>query len=73
MSQDWKKLCSSSQLAAASMIMGILNENGITAKILNKQDSSFVFMGKVEVHVPSSQFEAALAIIKELSLEQVEL
>jgi len=73
MSQDWKKLCSSSQLAAASMIMGILNENGIAAKTLNKQDSAFVFMGKVEVHVPIAQFEQALQLIKELSLDQVEL
>ena len=46
--QDWKKVFSSSQLAASSMVMGILNENEIPAKTLNKQDSSYVFLGEVE-------------------------
>ena len=47
--QDWKKIFSSSQLTSASMVMGILNDNDIPAKTLNKQDSSYVFLGEVEV------------------------
>ena len=34
--QDWKKIFSSSQLTSASMVMGILNDNDIPAKTLNK-------------------------------------
>ena len=61
--QDWKKVFSSSQLAASSMVMGILNENEIPAKTLNKQDSSYVFLGEVEVYVPLEMFEKAQALI----------
>ena len=61
--QDWKKVFSSSQLAASSMVMGILNENEIPAKTLNKQDSSYVFLGEVEVYVPLDLYEKAQVLI----------
>lgn len=61
--QDWKKVFSSSQLAASSMVMGILNENEIPAKTLNKQDSSYVFLGEVEVYVPLDLHEKAQVLI----------
>jgi hypothetical protein len=61
--QDWKKVFSSSQLAASSMVMGILNENEIPAKTLNKQDSSYVFLGEVEVYVPLDLYEKAEMLI----------
>ncbi len=61
--QDWKKVFSSSQLTDSSMVMGILNENEIAAKTLNKQDSSYVFLGEVEVYVPSDMFEKAQVLI----------
>jgi hypothetical protein len=61
--QDWKKIFSSTQLAASSMVMGILNENEIPAKTLNKQDSSYVFLGEVEVYVPLDMYEKAQALI----------
>ena len=70
--QDWKKVFSSTQLATASMVMGILNENGIAAKLLNKQDSSFVFLGKVEVYVQETQYDIALQVIQDLNLTSVE-
>ena len=70
--QDWKKVFSSIQLATASMVMGILNENGIAAKVLNKQDSSFVFLGKVEVYVQEAQYDIALQVIQDLNLTSVE-
>ena len=61
--QDWKKVFSSSQLASSSMVMGILNENEIPAKTLNKQDSSYVFLGEVEVYVPLDLYEKAQTLI----------
>jgi hypothetical protein len=70
--QDWKKVFSSTQLATASMVMGILNENGIAAKVLNKQDSSFVFLGKVEVYVQEAQYDIALQVIQDLNLTSIE-
>jgi hypothetical protein len=69
--QDWKKVFSSAQATTASMVMGILNENGIAAKLLNKQDSSFVFLGKVEVYVQENQYDIALKVINDLNLTSV--
>lgn len=71
--QDWKKVYSSTQLAAASMVMGILNENGIVAKTLNKQDSSFVFLGKIEVHVPALEYDKALTLIQTIQVDDTSL
>jgi predicted glycosyltransferase involved in capsule biosynthesis len=70
--QDWKKIFSSTQLAASSMVMGILNENEIPAKTLNKQDSSYVFLGEVEVYVPLDMFEKAQALISTIQFNTVQ-
>ena len=70
--QDWKKVFSSTQLAASSMVMGILNENDIPAKTLNKQDSSYVFLGEVEVYVPLDMFEKAQALISTIQFNTVQ-
>lgn len=69
MTQDWKKVFSSSALAQSSIVMGLLNENDIPAKTLNKQDSSYVFLGEVEVYVPIAYFEKAEALINTLDLD----
>ena len=70
--QDWKKVFSSTQLAASSMMMGILNENDIPAKTLNKQDSSYVFLGEVEVYVPLDMYEKAQALISTIQFNTVQ-
>jgi hypothetical protein len=67
--QDWKMIYSSSQLATASIVTSLLNENGIPAKALDKQDSSFVFMGKIEVLVPLAMYEKAVEILKTIELD----
>lgn len=64
--QDWKKVFSSQQLAVASMVMGILNENEIPAKSMNKKDSSYVFLGEIEIYVPANLYEAAVNLINTL-------
>jgi hypothetical protein len=71
--QGWKKVFSSSQLAASSMVMGILNENEIPAKTLNKQDSSYVFLGEVEVYVPLDMYEKAQALISTIQFNATQL
>ena len=69
---DSKKVFSSTQLAASSMVMGILNENEIPAKTLNKQDSSYVFLGEVEVYVPLDMYEKAQALISTIQFNTVQ-
>ncbi len=66
--QDWKKVFSSQELAVASMVMGILNENEIPARSMNKKDSSYVFLGEIEIYVPAPMYEAAVDFINTLQL-----
>lgn len=66
--QDWEKVFSSQQLAIASMVMGILNENEIPAQSMNKKDSSYVFLGEVEIYVPADKYEVSMALINTLEL-----
>jgi hypothetical protein len=60
---DWKKVYSSTQLSVASIVAGLLIEQDIQANVLNKIDSSYVFLGEVEVYVPASDYEKALTIV----------
>ena len=69
---NWKKVFSSSQLAVASMVSGILMEKQIQTNVLNKIDSSYVFLGEVEVYVPSDMFEKAQALISTIQINSVE-
>ena len=62
---NWKKVFSSSQLALASMVAGILKEQQIQSNLLNKIDSSYVFLGEAEVYVSESDFDIALQIVKD--------
>ena len=65
---NWKKVFSSSQLAIASMVSGILMEQKIQTNVLNKIDSSYVFLGEVEVYVTAADYENALLIVKDFQL-----
>jgi hypothetical protein len=65
---NWKKVFSSSQLAVASMVSGILMEKQIQTNVLNKIDSSYVFLGEVEVYVSAADYENALLIVKEFQV-----
>jgi len=65
---NWKKVFSSSQLAVASMVSGILMEQKIQTNVLNKIDSSYVFLGEVEVYVAEADYENALRIVKDFQV-----
>jgi hypothetical protein len=65
---NWKKVFSSSQLAVASMVSGILMEKQIQTNLLNKIDSSYVFLGEVEVYVSAADYENALLIVKDFQV-----
>ena len=66
--KDWEKVFESLDLSTATMVMGILIENGVPAKTLDKKDSAFVFLGKVEVLVPSEFVSTAQALIADIQL-----
>ena len=50
--QGWFKLYSTKNYVEANIIKGMLEENNIHAVILNKQDSSYLVFGEIEIYVP---------------------
>jgi hypothetical protein len=65
--QDWKKIFSNTQLAYTTMVAALLEEQGIPTKLLNKQDTSYIFLGEVELYTPTIFEEKALSIIAEIN------
>jgi hypothetical protein len=50
--EDWFKLYSTKNYLEANIIKGMLEENNIQTIILNKQDSSYLAFGEIELYVP---------------------
>lgn len=67
--KDWIKVYEASDLPTAAMVMGILMENDIPAKTLDKKDSAFVFLGKVEVLVPIAYEASAKALVADIHFD----
>lgn len=63
MEQDWIQLCSYKTLQEAQVIKLLLNENGVTAVLLNKQDSSYLF-GEHEIFVSREELSKAKMILQ---------
>ncbi|OYU56352.1 MAG: hypothetical protein CFE25_03685 [Chitinophagaceae bacterium BSSC1] len=66
--QQWKKIFSTRNYAEASIIQGLLEENEIPVQVLNKQDSSYVNFGDIELYVPDLLNETAQQIINKTIL-----
>jgi hypothetical protein len=48
--KNWVKIYSTSEKYQAELLRGLLEENEISAVVVNKQDSSYLF-GEVELYV----------------------
>ncbi|MBW6492050.1 MAG: DUF2007 domain-containing protein [Lentimicrobium sp.] len=60
--ESWTCVYTTSFLHEAELIRGMLEENLITAILVNKQDSVYLF-GDIEIHVPTvNAFEATQLI-----------
>lgn len=60
--QEKVKVYTVGKLVNATLIEGLLAENGIKSYILNKRDSQFLF-GDIEIYVDSKDAEAAKKLI----------
>ena len=58
MEQDWQLVYSAKSAIDAEMVRGMLENNGIEAVVMNKQDSSYLF-GDVEVYVSKEHSPSA--------------
>lgn len=58
MEKNWVKIRTYSKAIEAEIVKQMLEENGVAAVLLNKQDSSYLF-GKIELYV--NQEDEAIA------------
>jgi len=50
---NWYLLHATQNLSEASILKGMLEENSIPVLLVNKQDSSYLNFGDIELYVPS--------------------
>jgi len=51
--ENWFLLYSTRNFPEASIIKGMLEENSVPVVVINKQDSSYLNFGDIELYVPS--------------------
>ena len=61
--QQWHLLFKTRSYAEASIVQGMLEENQIPVQILNKQDSSYINFGDIEIFVPSNLKDVAKSLL----------
>jgi hypothetical protein len=63
MSEQWVRVYETQNLTEASILKGLLEENGLPVQLLNKQDSAYL-LGTAEIYVPLKMLPAAELIIE---------
>lgn len=71
--KDWIMIYSNSNLSIAAMIAGLLNEKEVPAKLLNRKDSAYVFLGEAEVYVPAEFVNIAKEILNSTELDKLDV
>lgn len=51
--QQWSLIYTSKSLPEASVVKGMLEENNVPVMLMNRQDSSYVNFGEIELYVPN--------------------
>ncbi len=51
--KNWFLLLATQNLSEASIVKGMLEENSVPVLLINKQDSSYLNFGDIELYVPS--------------------
>tara|TARA_B100000427_G_scaffold326646_1_gene335708 strand:+ start:1143 stop:1349 length:207 start_codon:yes stop_codon:yes gene_type:complete len=58
------KLLSTENLNEAEITRQMLEENSVDVVLLNKQDSSYLMFGNIELYVKENQLKKAISLIK---------
>jgi hypothetical protein len=61
--KNWFLLLRTDKYVDAEILRGMLEENQIPVMVVNKQDSSYIFLGELEVYVPLQFKELARDIM----------
>ena len=62
--EPWNKIYATRNLAEATIIQGMLEENEIPVQVMNKQDSSYLNFGDIELYVPGHLAETARQLVE---------
>jgi len=62
----WYLLYSTSNLAQANIIKGMLQQNEVPVTLMNKQDSSYLNFGEIELYVPAHLKQLATNLIHQV-------
>lgn len=65
--QKWFLLYVTRNLPEASIIKGMLEENSVPVMIVNKQDSSYLAFGDIELYVPKHLKDIAKQLLDKAS------
>jgi hypothetical protein len=60
---SWQKIFTTRSIAEASIVQGMLEENNIPVQVMNKQDSSYLNFGDIELFVAAHLVETAKQLI----------
>jgi len=63
--KNWSLIFTTTESFQAAILKGKLEENNIPVFVLNKEDSSFLNFGDIEVYVPNQFKDAATGLLKE--------
>jgi hypothetical protein len=64
MSANWIRVHATKDLAEAEILRGLLERNQVPVTLLNRQDSSYVFLGEIELYVPAHLKDLAASLIQ---------
>ena len=67
--EPWNKIYATRNFAEATIIRGMLEENEIPVQVMNKQDSSYLNFGDIELYVPGHLTETARQLLEQSLLK----
>jgi hypothetical protein len=66
--EGWQKVYASNQLHKVEIVKAVLKDHEIETVIVDKRDSSYIFLGEIEVFVPGQDIILAKIIIEQNDL-----
>ena len=63
MESDWVKIFTSTNFHEATIVKAMLNDHEIEVVLLNKQDSSYLNFGEIELYIHPQHFDQAIELI----------
>ncbi len=60
---NWTVIYRTENFAKANIIKGMLEENNVPVTLMNKQDSSYLNFGEIELYVPTHLKELAKGLL----------